>query len=227
MRRKCLLLYISFLILPATLTPSMLAISHTYLALGDSYTIGEGVPVAENFPYQTVQLLRRSGHDFHAPEIVAKTGWTTDELQKGIDSSLLRKQYDMVSLLIGVNNQYRGRSVSQYEEEFESLLKQAIGFAGNHPEHVFVLSIPDWGVTPFAEGRDWEQIAREIDDYNNTNKVVAEKYHVHYYDITPGTRVAATDRTLVAADNLHPSGKEYEIWARKLAAGIEQQLSQQ
>lgn len=227
MRRKCLLLYISFSIFPATLTPSMLANTHTYLALGDSYTIGEGVPVAENFPYQTIQLLRRSGHDFHAAEIVAKTGWTTDELQKGIDSTLLRKRYDMVSLLIGVNNQYRGRSVNQYGEEFESLLKQAIIFAGNQPEHVFVLSIPDWGVTPFAEGRDREQIAREIDDYNHTNKALAGKYQVHYFDITPGTRMAATDRTLVAADNLHPSGKEYEIWARQLAAGIEKQLGNQ
>lgn len=227
MGRKCLLLYISFSILPATLTPSMLANSHTYLALGDSYTIGEGVPVAENFPYQTIQLLRRSGRDFHAAEIVAKTGWTTDELQRGIDSTLLRKQYDMVSLLIGVNNQYRGRSVSEYGSEFEALLKQAIGFAGNQPAHVFVLSIPDWGVTPFAEGRDREQIAREIDEFNNTNKEVAGRYHVNYYDITPGTRVAATDRTLVAADNLHPSGKEYELWAKQLAAGIEKQLSHQ
>ncbi|MBO9633217.1 MAG: SGNH/GDSL hydrolase family protein [Chitinophagaceae bacterium] len=198
--------------------------SYTYLALGDSYTIGESVPVAENFPYQTIQLLRQAGHDFHAAEIIAKTGWTTDELQRGIDSATLRKQYDMVSLLIGVNNQYRGRPVQDYKGEFESLLKQAIGFAGNEPAHVFVLSIPDWGVTPFAEDRDAQQIAREIDAYNDANRALSEQYKVHYIDITPGTREALQDRTLLAPDNLHPSGKEYSRWARQLAAGIEAQL---
>lgn len=225
MGTKWLILYISFSILPATLSPRMLYHAYTYLALGDSYTIGEGVPVAENFPYQTIQLLRKSGHDFHPAEIVAKTGWTTDELQQGISNSLLRKQYDMVSLLIGVNNQYRGRDLPQYEAEFESLLKQAITFAGNHPEHVFVLSIPDWGVTPFAEGRDREQIAHEIDNYNAINKAVAQRFQVHYFDITEGTRMATTDRTLLTADHLHYSGKEYGFWAAQLAAGIEQQLS--
>ncbi|WP_241237953.1 SGNH/GDSL hydrolase family protein [Pseudoflavitalea rhizosphaerae] len=224
MRRNWLILYISFTILPATLSPSMLSHSYTYLALGDSYTIGEGLPVAENFPYQTIQLLRKSGLDFHAAEIVAKTGWTTDELQKGIDSTLLKKQYDIVTLLIGVNNQYRGRSVEEYAGEFESLLKQAIHFAGDNPARVFVLSIPDWGVTPFAEGRDRQQIADEINQYNTTNKIIAGKYLVHYIDITPGTREALNNRTLLAADNLHPSGKEYGFWAERLATGIEAEL---
>jgi lysophospholipase L1-like esterase len=202
----------------------MLTHSYTYLALGDSYTIGEGVPVAENFPYQTIQLLRKAGYDFHAAEIIAKTGWTTDELQKGIESSLLKKEYDIVSLLIGVNNQYRGRSVEEYAGEFESLLKQAIGFAGNNSAHVFVLSIPDWGATPFAEGRDRQQIAQEIDSYNATNRSLAEKYQVHYIDITPGTREASQDHSLLTTDQLHPSGKEYGLWAEQLATGIEQQL---
>lgn len=224
MRRKWLHFFISFSIFPATLSPSMLSHSYTYLALGDSYTIGESVPVAENFPYQTIQFLRQAGHDFHAAEIIAKTGWTTDELQKGIDSAILRKNYDMVSLLIGVNNQYRGRSVQEYSKEFESLLKQAISFAGNDPSHVFVLSIPDWGVTPFADDRDRQQIAKEIDDYNHANKTITEKYQIHYIDITPGTREALQDRTLLAPDNLHPSGKEYSIWARQLAAGMKEQL---
>lgn len=224
MRRKWLLLYISFSIFPATLSPSMLSNAYTYLALGDSYTIGENVPVAENFPYQTVQILRRSGLDFHAAEIIAQTGWTTDELQKGINNSLLRRQYDMVSLLIGVNNQYRGRAAAEYAGEFESLLKQAIAFAGGQPSHVFVLSIPDWSVTPFAEDRDRQQIAREIDEYNATNRSIAGNYQVHYIDITPGTRLALQDRTLLAPDNLHPSGKEYSLWATQLAAGIEAQL---
>lgn len=224
MRRNWLFLFISFSIFPATLSPSMLSYSYTYLALGDSYTIGESVPVAENFPYQTVQLLRRSGYDFHAAEIIAQTGWTTDELQVGINSSLFRKQYDMVSLLIGVNNQYRGRSVEAYAGEFGSLLEQAIAFAGNQPSHVFVLSIPDWGVTPFAEDRDRQQIAKEIDAYNAANRSIAENHLVHYIDITPGSRKALQDRTLLAPDNLHPSGKEYSIWAEQLAAAIEQQL---
>ena len=222
MRRKWLILYICFCILPATLSPSMLSHSFTYLALGDSYTIGEGVPVADNFPYQTVQLLRKAGHDFHAAEIIAKTGWTTDELQQGINRSHLKKQYDMVSLLIGVNNQYRGRSTEEYATEFEALLQQAIAFAADKPSHVFVLSIPDWGATPFAEGRDRNQIAKEIDQYNEVNKALTAKHQVHYIDITPGTREAAHDASLLTEDKLHPSGKEYSIWADQLAEQIGQ-----
>ena len=220
MRRKWSFFLISFCIFPGTLSPNMLTKSYTYLALGDSYTIGEGIPVAENFPYQTVQLLRKSGLNFHAAEIIAKTGWTTDELQQGIDHSVFQHQYDMVSLLIGVNNQYRGRSVEEYAGEFEQLLQQAISFAGNQQSHVFVLSIPDWGVTPFAEGRDRQQIEKEIDQYNEMNRALAQKHHVHYIDITPSTREAASDETLVAPDKLHPSGKEYSKWARQLADSI-------
>src|SRR5690349_12637420 len=135
----------------------------TYLALGDSYTIGESVPIYESFPYQTVQLLRRAGHNFHAAEIVAKTGWTTDELFNNITHTKLQSPYDFVSLLIGVNNQYRGRPVDEYKTQFNELLQQAISFAGNKPSHVIVLSIPDWGATPFAAGRDTKKIADEID----------------------------------------------------------------
>lgn len=189
-----------------------------YLALGDSYTIGESVPVTENFPYQATQILRRNGVNIAAPEIIAKTGWTTDELQKAINQYHFRTEYDFVTLLIGVNNQYRGRPVSEYEPEFENLLKQAIAFAGNNPSHVAVLSIPDWGITPFAEGRDRKQVATEIDTYNAANKRIAEKYKVHYIDITPWTREADTDLTLLAADGLHPSGKEYKRWAEQVAA---------
>lgn len=192
----------------------------TLLCLGDSYTIGESVLLQENFPYQTVQLLRNNGFNFKAPEIIAKTGWTTDELQSAIDAHKFLPKYDFVTLLIGVNNQYRGRSVENYKPEFETLLKQAIAFAGNDTNHVFVLSIPDWGATPFAEGRDRKQIAKEIDEYNAANKEISEKYKVHYIDITPGTREAAADPTLVAADGLHPSVKDYKRWAAKLADKI-------
>lgn len=189
---------------------------YSYLALGDSYTIGESVPAAENFPNQTAQLLRNAGFDFEAPEIIATTGWTTDELQNAILKHKLQATFDVVTLLIGVNNQYRERAVENYKPEFELLLQQAIHFAGNNPHHVIVLSIPDWGVTPFAVDRNRNRIAKEIDAFNAVNKSISEKYEVHYLDITPGTREAAHDRSLIATDGLHPSGKEYSLWATEL-----------
>ncbi|MFT3823297.1 MAG: SGNH/GDSL hydrolase family protein [Chitinophagaceae bacterium] len=197
-----------------------MSITFTYLALGDSYTIGEGVPLYESFPYQTVQMLRKAGYLFHAPEIIARTGWTTDELQQGIDNTILQPAYDLVSLLIGVNNQYRGRSTAEYQQQFEALLQHAIVFAGNNVKRVVVLSIPDWGVTPFAKDRDIVAIAREIDDYNAINKNIASAYGVSYIDITPGTREAASDTGLLASDGLHPSGREYTRWASSVASEI-------
>lgn len=194
--------------------------TYSYLALGDSYTIGEGVPAPDNFPNQTVQLLKNSGYVFKPADIVAKTGWTTDELQNNMDNYAFKPPYDIVSLLIGVNNQYRGRPVEEYKPGFENLLKQAIRLAANKPDHVVVLSIPDWGVTPYAAGRDREQIAREIDAYNAANKAISEQYKVHYIDITPWTREGAQDPTLVAGDGLHPSAKEYKRWSEKLADKI-------
>lgn len=186
--------------------------SHTYLALGDSYTIGEGVAVYESFPYQTVQLLRKAGHSFHAPEIVAKTGWTTDELSAGIKQAVLQPKYEFASLLIGVNNQYRGRSMDEYAVQFEALLEKAMEFA----PHVIVLSIPDWGATPFAADRNRKKIAEEIDAFNKINRDLAAKHKVYYVDITPSTR--NPNETLLAADKLHPSGKEYYRWAQEVAA---------
>ena len=194
--------------------------SYTFLALGDSYTIGESVLPAENFPNQTVQLLKKKDYDFYPPVIVAKTGWTTDELQAAINNHEFYPPYDFVTLLIGVNNQYRGRTVGNYKPEFENLLKQAIQFAADKADHVIVVSIPDWGATPFAQGRDRTQIAKEIDEYNAANKFIAESYNVNYVDITPGTREALTDLSLVAGDGLHPSAKEYARWAEKIADKI-------
>ena len=196
--------------------------TYTYLALGDSYTIGEGVSIYESFPYQTVQLLRKAGYAMHAAEIVAKTGWTTDELQTGIHYMHLLPSYNFVSLLIGVNNQYRNGDQQEYAGQFETLLQQAIIFANNNPLHVFVLSIPDWGVTPFAEGRDRAAIARDIDAFNAINKSIAEKNKVNYIDITPGTRKAVTDTSLLAADQLHYSGKAHAVWAEQLVEKIVQ-----
>lgn len=197
---------------------------YSYLALGDSYTIGERVAPEENFPNQAIGLLRENGFDFAAPRFVAKTGWTTDELQAAILATKLERHYDFVTLLAGVNNQYRGLHVADYREEFEALLRQAIDFTGNIPERVIVLSIPDWSAGPFAEGRDREKISGEIDSYNKVNRALAEKYHVQYIDITPGAREAATDAALLADDGLHPSGKEYSKWAVKIAAIIRSQL---
>jgi len=192
--------------------------SYSYLALGDSYTIGEAVPFTENFPNQAVQLLRSRGLDFEAPEILARTGWTTDELQFAINHHRFREKYDFTSLLIGVNNQYRGRSTEEYTEQFEALLGHAIAFAGGDASHVAVLSIPDWGVTPFNKDRDRAQVGTEIDRYNAINRGVCEQSGVHYIDITPGTREAAGDPSLLAADGLHPSGREYQRWAKEVAA---------
>ena len=194
--------------------------THSFLALGDSYTIGESVLPPGNFPNQTVQMLTQSGYNFKSPEIIAKTGWTTDDVQKNINDRTFTPPYDIVTLLVGVNNQYRGRPVETYKPEFENLLKQAIQFAGGKADHVIVLSIPDWGVAPFAAGRDRDQIAREIDEYNAANKTISENFKVNYLDITPWTREAANDPSLVASDGLHPAAKEYKRWSDKLADKI-------
>lgn len=186
---------------------------YSYLALGDSYTIGEQVPFAENYPNQLVQLMRKDGYDFHAPEIVARTGWTTDELQFGINNHIFRPAYDFVTLLIGVNNQYRGRSTEEYEAHFSDLLDQAIAFAGSRKERVAVLSIPDWGITPFAAGKEQAKISQEIDLFNEINRRVTTTAGIHYIYITGLTREAQNDSSLLADDGLHPSGKEYKRWA--------------
>ena len=186
---------------------------HTYLALGDSYTIGELVPLHESFPYQAVQQIRQKGLHINAPEIVAKTGWTTFELAEHLLHTQLNEQYDFVTLLIGVNNQYRGLSTDEFKSDFEFLLKKAIHLAGNNANKVLVLSIPDWGLTPFAQGRDTATISKEIDHYNNLKKAVCSTYQVTFKDITASQREDVTDKAFVASDGLHPSGKEYAKWA--------------
>ncbi len=196
----------------------------SYLALGDSYTIGESVPLHEGFPYQVVQRLRKKGLHFHAPEVVAKTGWTSFELADHILHTQLNEHYDFVSLLIGVNNQYRGLSVSDFTTDFEYLLKKAIYFAGNKPEKVIVLSIPDWGVTPFAAERDAATIAKEIDAFNKVCEDTVKKLGGHFIDITTQTRLAKNDESLLASDKLHYSAKSHAVWAEKVASMIERNL---
>lgn len=184
-----------------------------YLALGDSYTIGESVEEAERFPNQLASLLANEGVTVDV-KIIARTGWTTDELWRGIQAEAVEPPYDMVSLLIGVNNQYRGRGLEEYREGFIFLLNKAIEYAGGDVKRVVVFSIPDWGVTPFAYGRDTTQIANEIDAFNKVNLEESTKAGVHYVDVTPSSRLALNDKTLIASDGLHPSGKMYAEWAQ-------------
>lgn len=201
--------------------------TYTYLALGDSYTIGEQVILSESFPCQVVQQLRlnqTANVSFVAPEIIAKTGWSTDELNGAITNTIFLKKYDVVSLLIGVNNQYRGRSASEFETEFTLLLEKAFEFAGDNHKRVFVLSIPDWGVTPFAEGRERHKIASEIDRFNNVCKRVSETFRATYIDITTLQRIDGAKSDFLAPDGLHPSGKEYTKWAEKLQLAIRSNL---
>lgn len=196
---------------------------YTFLALGDSYTIGEQVQLNSNFPYQTCQLLRKKFKDIHlftAPEIHAKTGWTTDELSAHLKQQILLPKYDFVTLLIGVNNQYRGRSVENFSSEFEGLLEQAIQFAGENKQRVFVLSIPDWGVTPFAEGRDRQQIAKEIDHYNEACQTITQSKGCCFIDITTSQREDGNKSDFLTEDKLHHSGNEYSKWAKLLAEKI-------
>lgn len=202
--------------------------TYSYLALGDSYTIGEQVSLHESFPYQTVQLLRnqfKNKHQFLAPEIIAKTGWTTDELAAQISATTFLSQYDFVSLLIGVNNQYRGRSVENFKPEFQDLLKQAVAFAAGNAQHVFVISIPDWGVTPFAADRDKAQIANEIDLYNKACEEIALENQCHFIEITSLQREEGSNPDFLAGDGLHPSRKEYAKWAGLVFDGVAKLIS--
>jgi lysophospholipase L1-like esterase len=216
----------------------------TYLALGDSYTIGEQVLAEENFPNQTVNIINQTADGaesrlrgysqtpsvvansdgglikFNPPKIIATTGWTTDELDTAINEENITTTFDLVTLLIGVNNQYRGKSVANFKIEFEHLLQRAIQFANNIANHVIVLSIPDWGVTPFAADRDAKQIAKEIDAYNFVCKNAAKHFNTHYIDITTSQRMDGAKDDFLAQDKLHPSGKEYKKWAEKVAQEI-------
>ena len=184
-----------------------------YLALGDSYTIGESVDAAERFPNQLADFLKAGGLQTEVT-IIAKTGWTTNELWDGIQAHEINPPYDLVSLLIGVNNQYRGYDINEYREQFVFLLNKSIEYAGGDPQRVIILSIPDWGVTPFARGQGGERIARDIDAFNAVNREESEKAGAQYVNITPISREAEHDTTLIAPDGLHPSGRMYMEWAK-------------
>ena len=184
-----------------------------YLALGDSYTIGESVEVSERWPNQLADFLKAGGMPTEVT-IIARTGWTTKELWEGIRAQQINPPYDLVSLLIGVNNQYRSYDIKEYCEQFIFLLNKSIEYAGGNSKRVIVLSIPDWGVTPFAKGQADKQIAKEIDAFNAVNREEAERAGTYYVDVTPISREAAHDSALIALDGLHPSEKMYVEWAK-------------
>jgi len=185
-----------------------------YLALGDSYTIGEKVAPRNRWSNQLAGLLRNEGIDPDVT-IIARTGWTVQELWEGIQASPPEGSYDMVSLLIGVNDQYRGYPVDGYREDFRFMLGKAIEYAGGDPKRVVVLSIPDWAFTPFAGDRDSEPISLQIDEFNAVNLEETQNAGAYYVDVTIISRMALDDFDLIAADRLHPSGKMYAMWAEK------------
>ena len=183
-----------------------------FLALGDSYTIGQGVSSSDRWPVQLVKRLRAEGFNIDDPLVIARAGWTTGELSRAIDAAGPGGPYDLVTLLIGVNNQFRGEGIENYRTEFSALLQRAIEFAGETPSRVIVLSIPDWSVTPFAEGRDQATIAADIDQFNQVNRETTASSGAIYIDITGVSRQAKTDLKLLAGDGLHPSGAMYQVW---------------
>lgn len=205
-----------------TTTPASTTI-HSWLALGDSYTIGQSVAVNERFPAQTTALLLQQGIQVQTPTYIATTGWTTTNLQTAINNNYPNK-HTVVSLLIGVNDQYQQRDTTGYRQRFTQLLTKALELANGKKQNVFVLSIPDYSVTPFAANADTAQIRKEIDWFNNINYQVTQQVGCPYLDITPSTREARYNSSLIASDGLHPSGAEYKRWADKLLPMLAQVL---
>ena len=187
-----------------------------YLALGDSYTIGEGVEPSDRWPARLAALLRTHGGDISDPEIVAKTGWTTSELDAAIDAAKPVGPFDLVSLLVGVNDQYRGMDINGFQSRFAALLERAIAFGSGAAARVVVVSIPDWGVTVFAraKARDMSVVRDEIDAFNAIVRAAAARAGAHFVDVTPISRLASNDPSMLAADGLHPSAAMYRLWAK-------------
>lgn len=213
----------------SALSPGELAKAESlrYLALGDSYTIGENASPPERWPVQLAVLLRRQGIAVGEPEIIARTGWTVAELAAGMDAAAPRGPFDLVTLLIGVNDQYRSADPETYRPAFARMLARATALAGGDARRVVVLSIPDWGVTPFARqsGRDPARIAAEIDRFNTVNQQEARKAGVTFIDITPISRRASAERSFLAADGLHYAGSMYGEWARLALPAAAEALS--
>ena len=219
------LLILLFLVACASIPPTPTPVEATsmppirYLALGDSYTIGESVRVSERWPEQLAAQMRTSpqfaGKDIQVTTI-ARTGWTVDELWKGIRASPPQGTYDLVTLLIGVNDQFRGYPVDGYREDFRFMLGKAIEYADGNADRVVVLSIPDWGFTPYAADRDTEPISQQIDEFNAVNLDETKSAGAHYVDVTIISRMGMDDFELITLDRLHPSGKMYGLWVKKV-----------
>jgi lysophospholipase L1-like esterase len=192
-----------------------------YLALGDSYTIGESVPESQRWPVQLAEKLRFDGYDVAPPEIIAQTGWRTDQLRAAIAAANLRESYGLISLLIGVNNEFQGRDTTAYRSEFTQLLETAIALADGRPERVFVLSIPDYAYTPFGQTRpNPARISERLDAYNAINEEISAAYGVAWFNITPISRRGLAEPAFVAGDGLHPSGQQYTEWVELIRSGV-------
>jgi lysophospholipase L1-like esterase len=206
--------------IPTTTSVTSFKDSVHYLAIGDSYTIGASVEREDNFPNQTFQLLKSAGFKTSSLQIIAKNGWTAEDLITAVASTNKRSNYTVVTLLIGVNNQYQGKPAKEFEPSFLSLLKSAIALTGNRPKRVFVISIPDWGITPFASGRDRKEIANEIDAYNLVCEKNAKAEGANFVNITDSYRIDGSKPDYLSGDGLHPSKLEYTKWAIKLTQQI-------
>ena|SRR5688572_13716602 len=219
---------LSLLLLISSSTMAQLIIEDNikFLALGDSYTIGESVVANDRWPAQLLDSLSAKGLDYVDNKIIAVTGWRTDNLKNAIDHAKLKNDYTLVSLLIGVNNFYQGKSAESYKSEFEELLKKAIQLAGGTTSRVFVLSIPDYGYTPFGK-ENQETISRGIDEYNSANEAITRKFKVKYINITDISRRGLAEPELVAFDGLHPSGKMYAEWVQRILAEATFQLEKE
>lgn len=200
-------------------TESITPTDRKFLALGDSYTIGESVSEKERWPVQLAKKLREKGQSIGEPLIIATTGWRTDDLMNAVNKAHLKNEYDLVSLLIGVNNQYQGKSSEEYVIEFEDLLKTAIQLAKGKKENVFVVSIPDYGYTPFGKPKQAE-ISKALNRFNDINKRITEKAGIKYINITDISRQGIQQPELVADDGLHPSGKMYSLWVDRIVESL-------
>jgi lysophospholipase L1-like esterase len=188
-----------------------------FLALGDSYTIGEGVAKEERWPSHLTRRLEREGFGITDVQLIAQTAWTADELADAIDEACPRGPFDLVTLMIGVNDQYRSRPVDVFSPEYERLLQWSIGFAGGRAGRAIAISIPDWGATPFARERDRSRIGREIDAYNARARELARRVGVAWVDVTPASRATLLEPALVTADGLHPSAQMHARWSELIA----------
>lgn len=227
MRKILLLLLVVTLFIGCNATSDTSSSSnakYSYLALGDSYTIGESVAVDKRWPVQLVERLNQRGYEVAPPKIVAKTGWTTMDLIRGIESEIdVQRDFDLVSILIGVNNQYQNKTLSEFETELNEIFRKAINHSKNLEKGVFAVSIPDYGATPFGASNA-QEIGMEIDEFNAIFRKVAEEYNVDFYNITPISRQGLENPALVASDGLHPSGLMYQYWVDEIIDKVAEKL---